>query len=89
MKNVLDKKKFWKTMAPLLSDNNTVFSQISIDKNNWIISDDFVLSEEFSIFFEDAVRLLIVEPDKYYLSDMKDLSMKTIQVFKLLRKIFL
>ena len=34
MKNVLDKKKFWKTMGPLLSDNNTVFSQISIEKNN-------------------------------------------------------
>ena len=89
MKNLLDKKKFWKTMGPLLSDNNTVFSQISIEKNNWIISDDFVLSEEFSTFFEDAVRLLNVEPDKYYLSDMKNLSMKTIQVFKLLRKIFL
>ena len=89
MKNVLDKKKLWKTMGPLLSDNNTVFSQISIEKNNWIISDDFVLSEEFSTFFEDAVRLLNVEPDKYYLSDMKNLSMKTIQVFKLLRKIFL
>ena len=71
MKNVLDKKKFWKTMGPLLSDNNTVFSQISIEKNNWIISDDFVLSEEFSTFFEDAVRLLNVEPDKYYLSEKK------------------
>ena len=34
MKNVLDKKNFWKTMGPLLSDNNTVFSQISIEKNN-------------------------------------------------------
>ena len=76
MKNVLDKKKCWKTMGPLLFDNNTVFSQISVEKNNWIISDDFVLSEEFSTFFEDAVRLLNVEPDKYYLSDMKNLSIQ-------------
>ena len=30
MKNVLDSKKFWKTMEPFLSDENTVFSQISL-----------------------------------------------------------
>ena len=74
MKNVLDSRKFWKTMGPFLSDKNTVFSQISIEKNNQIISDDFVLSEEFSTFFGDAVRSLNVEPDEYYLSDMENLS---------------
>ena len=51
-----------------------VFSQISIEKNNRIISDDFVLSEEFSTFFEDAVRSLNVEPNEYYLSDTENLS---------------
>ena len=33
MKNVLDSKEFWKTMRPFLFDRNTVFSQISIEKN--------------------------------------------------------
>ena len=47
----------------------TVFSQISLEKNNRIISDGFDLSEEFSTFFEDAVRLLNVKPDEYYLSE--------------------
>ena len=61
-------------MGPFLSDKNTVFSQICIEKNSRIISDDFVLSEEFSTFFEDAVRSLNVEPDEYYLSDMENLS---------------
>ena len=74
MKNVSDSKKFWKTMGPFLSDKNTVFSQISIEKNNRIISDDFDLSEEFSTFFEDAVRLLNVAPDEYYLRDTECLS---------------
>ena len=74
MKNVLDSKKFWKTMAPFLFDKNTVFSQISVEKNNRIISDDFVLSEEVSTFFEDAVRSLNIEPNEYYLSDTKNLS---------------
>ena len=52
----------------------TVFSQISLEKNNRIISDDFDFSEEFSTFFEDAVRLLNVKPDEYYLSDTDNLS---------------
>ena len=74
MKNVLDSKKFWKTTGPFLSDENTIFPQISIETNNRIISDDFVLSEEFSTFFEDAVRSLSVEPDEYFLSDTENLS---------------
>ena len=31
------------------------------------------MSEEFSTFFEDAVRSLNVKPDKYYLSDTENL----------------
>ena len=58
-----------KTIGPFLPDKNTVFSQISIEKNNRIISDDSDLSEQFSTFIEDAVRSLNVEPDEYYLSD--------------------
>ena len=57
-----------------MSDKNTVFSQISIEKNNRIISDDFDLPEEFSTFFEDAVRSLNVDSDEYYLSDTENLS---------------
>ena len=74
MKNVLDSKKFWKTMGSFLSDENTVFLQITMEKNNRIISDDFDLSEESSTFFEDPVRLLNVEPEEYYLSDTGNLS---------------
>ena len=32
------------------------------------------MPEEFSTFFEDAVRSLNVEPDEYYLSDTRNLS---------------
>ena len=67
MTNVLDSKEFWKTMRPYLFDKNTVFSEISIEKNNRITPDDFDWSEEFSIFFEDADRLLNVKPDRCYL----------------------
>ena len=74
MKKVLDNKEFWKTMRPFLSNKSTGFSQISIEKNNRIISDNFDLSEEFSTFFEDPVRSLNVKPDEYYLSDTENLS---------------
>ena len=73
-KNVLDSKKFWKTMRPFLSFKNTVFSQISIEKNNRIISDDSDLSEKFGNYFEDADGLLNVKPDENYLSDEEHLS---------------
>ena len=32
------------------------------------------MSEEFSTFFEDAVRSLSLKPDEYYLCDMENLS---------------
>ena len=40
----------------------------------WLWSDDFVLSQEFSTYFEDAVRSLNVKSDEYYRSDMENLS---------------
>ena len=53
---------------------NTVFSQISIENNKRIISDDFDLSGKFDAYFEDTDRLLNVMPDKYYLSDVENLN---------------
>ena len=91
MKNVLQSKEFWKTMRPVLSDKNTVFSQISIEKNTLIISNDFNLSEEFRTFFEDAIILLNVKLNEYYLSGTENLSdpvlenLKNIRVLKLLK----
>ena len=57
-------------MRPFLSDENRVFSQFSIEKNNRTISDDFDLSEEFSNFLEDDVKSLNVKPGEFYLSGM-------------------
>ena len=74
MKNVLDSEEFRKTMRPFLSDKNTVFTQISIEKINGIIYDDFDLSEEFSTFFEDAVRSVNIKPDEYYLIDTENVN---------------
>ena len=74
MKTVLESKELWKTMRPFFSDKKIVFSKISIEKNNRIISDDFHLPEKSSTFFEDDVRLVNVKPDDFYLSDTENLS---------------
>ena len=54
-------------------DKSTVFSQINIEKENRIISNDFDLSEKFSTFYEDAVRPLNVKPYEYHLNDKENL----------------
>ena len=61
-------------MVIFLYDKSTIFSQISIEKNKVIISDNFDLSEKSGIFFEDAVRLLNVKPGKCYLNNTENLS---------------
>ena len=73
MKNVLYSKEFQKTMRPFLSDKNTVFSQISIEKKKYIYIYLMTLICLKS-FFEDTVRSLNVKPDEYYLSDTDNLS---------------
>ena len=52
MKKVLDNREFWKTMKPFSSDKNTIFSKISIQKNNKITSDGFDWSKDFSTFLK-------------------------------------
>ena len=57
-----------------MSDKNTTFLQFSLENNNKIASDNFDLSEEFTTFFEDVVRWLIVNSDGYYQGDSEGLS---------------
>ena len=71
MKNVLYSKEFQKTTRPFLSDKNTVFLQISIEKNIYIYLMTLICLKSF---FEDTVRSLNVKPDEYYLSDTDNLS---------------
>ena len=74
MKNFMDNKEFWKTMRSFSSDKNSIFLQISIEKNNLVISDKSDLSEELSTLFEDAGRSVNVKPDSYYLNDTENLN---------------
>ena len=57
MKHGFECKEFWKTMKIFLFNKNLH------RKNNRIISNDFDLPENISIFCEDPVRLLNVKPN--------------------------
>ena len=50
LNNVTDNKKFRKTVKPFLSDKATSFSQITLEENDEIISDESKVANSFSNF---------------------------------------
>ena len=57
IKDIIDRKKFWKTVKPLISDKCNVSNKINLEENDNIVSDDEI-AETFKIFFENAVKNL-------------------------------
>ena len=51
----INNRHFWKTVKPFLSDKGTHSSKINLVNNDEVISDDAVLAETFSKFYEGAV----------------------------------
>ena len=70
---VTDNKEFWKTIKPFLSSKSITTTQISIEKDGKVITDDSELSEEFSIFFDKAVQSLNIKPNEAHVNDAIDL----------------
>ena len=58
IKNITDNKQFWKTIKPFLSEKIKTTSKIKFKDQNKIISNDDKVAEEFSTFFENAVKSL-------------------------------
>ena len=50
LNNVTDNKNFRKTVKPFLSDKATSFSQITLEENDEIISDESKVANSFSNF---------------------------------------
>ena len=57
-KNVLDNKKFWKTVEPFLSDKCPLNEKIIIAENGEIISNDKEVAEVLNTFFSNTVSNL-------------------------------
>ena len=72
-KNITDNKQFWKTIKPFLSEKSTTTSKIKLKDQDKIISNDGKVAEEFSKFFENAVKSLNIVPRNLSLGDTKNL----------------
>ena len=68
IKDIIDSKKFWKTVNPLISDKCNVSNKINLVENDNIVSDDYEIPDTFKIFFENAVKNLNVLGDGNSLS---------------------
>ena len=68
IKDIIDSKKFWKTVKPLISDKCNVSNKINLVENDNIVSDDYEIAETFKIFFDNAVKNLNVLGDSDSLS---------------------
>ena len=74
IKNITDKKQFWKTIKPFLSEKSKVTSKIKLKDKNKIISNDDKVAEEFSTFFENVVKTLNIKPRNFSLGNTTHLS---------------
>ena len=74
MKDITDNKIFCKTIKPFLSEKCTTSSRITLKNKDNIISNDGMVAEEFSIFFENAVKALDINPKDLTLGNTNNLS---------------
>ena len=56
IKDIINSKKFWKTVKPLISDKCNVSNKINLVENDNMVSDDYEITETVKIFFENAVK---------------------------------
>ena len=74
IKNITDNKQFWKTIKHFLSEKIKTTSKIKLKDQDKIISNDDKVAEEFSTFFENAVKSLNIKPRNLSLEDTTNLS---------------
>lgn len=61
-KNVIDNKKFWKTIKPFFSDKSFIQGKVSLAENNEFLSNNVKIAGLFNEFFSNVViNLEIIE----------------------------
>ena len=56
--NVIDNKKFWKTVKPLFSDKSVSTEKINLTENEKMLTSKSEIAETLNNFFSDIVRKL-------------------------------
>ena len=73
IKNITDNKKFWQTVKPLFTDKGSKNQNITLVKDNCIISNDQDVSESLNNFFKSAVDSLNISENQCLLTDTREL----------------
>ena len=60
-KNVIDNKKFWKTVKPLLSDKSVSREKINLTENEKMLTSESETAETLNNFFSNIVKKLIFQ----------------------------
>ena len=55
VKDIVDNKKFWKTVKSFFSDKSNNFENISLIENGNLLIDDFEITETFNEYFQNLV----------------------------------
>ena len=61
VKDVVDNKKFWKTIKSFFSDKSNNFENISLIENGNLLTDDFEIAETFNKYFQNLVPNLALK----------------------------
>ena len=61
VKDVVDNKKFWKTIKSFFSDKSNNFENISLIENGNLLTDDFEIAEIFNKYFQNLVHNLVLK----------------------------
>ena len=97
IKNLSDNRKFWGTVKPLFSNKVRSNDNITLNKNDLLIRNEYKIANIFNTFFVNIVPNLGIEIDQQYLSNASNIliqlkvllrNTKNILVFLLLIKWF-
>ena len=73
VKNVTDNKNFWKTVKPLFSDKGPSNQNITLVRENEILSEDTDTAKALNNFFKNAVGSLDINENRFLLTDTENL----------------
>ena len=70
--NIKGSKEFWKCIGPFFSNNSIKSQQITLVKDDKIVSDDKEVADTFSKFFKNATNSLDISKNELLLSDASE-----------------
>ena len=73
MKNIIDNKKFWKTIKPFAINKFSNSAKISLLENEKVVSDDSEIANNSSNFYKNIVTSLNLKCDVSFISDTSHL----------------